>query len=372
MATASYGLNLISSGAGVSGARRLGPVTVTVNLPKTVYINGSTDEWKRLLIQALVEGNHKIILAPNVDMDLSGYEEIWIHDNVTLTSELPPPGPIASAAVPGDRAYRLARDARNLGPRLFTNTRPKPLFRIAGDNVKIEGFRIHGPDFEVRDGDDKLEHAIDINSQVGIEIANMEFAGWSGTAVYTQDTELGEPACYFGSSGRFCFPAPPKNSNRRDNASAVWIHDNFFHHNLHHGGNGYGVEVKHGGYALIERNVFDFNRHAISAGGEDGTGYFAHLNLILKGSTGEGACLDVLGVTVGCEATHEFDVHGTDYCHHIPWGWYAYGCGQAGEFFEMTDNAFQYTMGNSVKVRGNPTIGALVARNVFAEPRRRD
>ena len=33
------------------------------------------------------------------------------------------------------------------------------------------------------------------------------------------------------------------------------------------GGNGYGVAVKHGASALIERNVFDFNRHAITADG---------------------------------------------------------------------------------------------------------
>jgi hypothetical protein len=34
---------------------------------------------------------------------------------------------------------------------------------------------------------------------------------------------------------------------------------------------------------LIERNVFDFNRHAIAAGSEPGTGYTAQHNLVLKG-----------------------------------------------------------------------------------------
>ncbi len=339
MATASYGLNLISSGAGVSGARSLGPVTVTVNLPKTVYINGSTDEWKRLLIQALVEGNHKIILAPNVDMDLSGYEEIWIHDNVTLTSELPPPGPIASAAVPGDRAYRLARDARNLGPRLFTNTRPKPLFRIAGDNVKIEGFRIHGPNFGL---DDDTPLGISINSHVGIEITDMELAGWSGAAITVQEDDA--------VPGRLT----------REHPEMVSIHDNFIHHNVHHGAEGYGVSVTHGAYALIERNVFDFNRHAImgTANGEQGTGYFARQNLILKGGTWDGACLPHTSL---CVTTHEFDVHGSNDCLFI-----GHSCGQAGEYFEMTENAFQYTMGYSIKFRGNPINSALVGYNVFA------
>ena len=45
---------------------------------------------------------------------------------------------------------------------------------------------------------------------------------------------------------------------------------------------GYGVSVTHGAYALIERNVFDYNRHAIIGGGETGTGYLAYRNLVLE------------------------------------------------------------------------------------------
>jgi hypothetical protein len=58
-ATTDYYLTLIVPG----GYRPLGPITVTVNLAQTVNINGSTADWRKMLIQALGEGNKKIVLA---------------------------------------------------------------------------------------------------------------------------------------------------------------------------------------------------------------------------------------------------------------------------------------------------------------------
>jgi len=224
--------------------------------------------------------------------------------------------------------------------------------------VHISGFRLIGPDVDKPGGSDFLDRAIQINGCKNIEIANMELAGWSGQAVYIQD--MGDK------------PAP----NRLFEPSQVYIHDNFFHHNQQKtGGDGYGIEVKHGAYALIERNAFDFNRHAISAGGEDGTGYTARYNLVLKGGGYhkwdaksdyiwgpdliDWSFLDSVDVSW---FTHQFDVHGMD---GSLFGGDAC-CGQAGEKFEMSHNAFQYTRGNAIKVRGNPTIGATVTQNVFA------
>jgi hypothetical protein len=317
LATTDYPLTLVLPG----GFTTLGPVTVTVRLPNPVYITGSTREWARVLIQALGEANKTIILASNVDLDIGEHNAIPIAQGVTV---------------------RGTRTARTLGPRVFTKTRPRNnLFNVTGDNVKIQGFRLHGPDFDSVDCDNcDIPYAIRINNNIGIQIANMELAGWSGGAIMVNEEGL-------------------ERRIRRETAGAVWIHDNFFHHNLHHGQFGYGVDVGHGAYALIERNVFDFNRHAITAGGDAGTGYFARRNLILKGGTGEGACFGPF-----CVTTQEFDVHGTDNCI-IPLP-VDQGCGQAGEFFEMTENAFQYAIGYSIKVRGNPTIGAVVASNVFA------
>jgi hypothetical protein len=325
--------------------KTLALATVTVELPKVVRIKGNTLEWKLLLKEALLKPDTTVLLAHDVDMDLTGHDNILLAPGVTLTSEAPPIGlkPVITrstlAVAPLD--IRPARDAQNPGPRLFTHSRPKPLFNMRcdneelpfGDNVSINGFRIHGPHFGSEKGDDNLERAIMIHSCHGIEISNMEIAGWSGAAIYIQ----GSP---------------------RDHRNQVKIHDNFIHHNQHIGGNGYGIDVAVDGHALIERNVFDFNRHAITASGEPGTGYRAHQNLVLRGGGYHG--------TFSNRYTQQFDVHGDRNCPDTPLTRSIWNCGNAGEYFEFTHNAFQYLNDNAIKVRGNPTVGALVADNVFA------
>jgi len=82
-----------------------------------------------------------------------------------------------------------------------------------------------------------------------VDIGNMELSGWSGAAVYVSD----------------------ESNVTQTGPEAVKIHDSFIHHNQHIGGDGYGVDASHGGWALVERNVFDFNRHAITAGSVSAT-----------------------------------------------------------------------------------------------------
>ncbi len=305
-----------------------------------------------------------MLIADGVDIDMTGLSHIAIHGGVTLTSEAPRLGverPILSHAAQLHRiAYRhptdvlrpypligaLARDARNPGPRLFTTSRPRPLFFIpcasatdVGGKVSISGFRLQGPHPDPEEGDANLERGISVDSCNPVEISNMEISGWSGQAIYVQKP-----------FGQVLEP------------DAIRIHDNFLHNNQHIGGNGYGVDVSAGAHALIERNVFDLNRHAIAASGKPGTSYVAWRNLVLRG----GGFHDSYPI-YGSYYTHQFDVHGTDHCYHTPIkDIYQYGCGDAGEFFEMRENAFQYTSGNAIKVRGNPSVGAVVARNVFA------
>ena len=328
---------------------QLASTRIDVTLPPVVRIRGNTTDWKALLIQALATENTHVILADTIDMDLTGHATIGINRGVTLTSEAPKL--VSPAAfVPVGIPRPPARDARHLGPRLYTRGRAHPLFEIkcfsehgdhgAADNVRINGFRLHGPDIGAPRGSENLDRGIMIIGCKGIEIANMELAGWSGQAIAVNDLED--------------LPWP----GRIDEPDDVKIQDNFFHHNQQwSGGNGYGVVVAHGGYALIERNVFDFNRHAIAADGDDGTGYTARLNLVLQG--GGYHCWEIVqGI---CWNTHDFDVHGTENCAFQG----EYSCGQAGEHFEFTQNAFQSIDGYAIKVRGDPTDSALAANNVF-------
>lgn len=345
----------------------LASATVTVELPKIVRIKGNTSEWRALLIASLLISDTTVVLAHDVDMDLTGLQTIRIARGVTFTSEAPPVGyapaergtaasgaPVRTAAIGGTslKDIRPARDARNPGPRVYTTSRPRPLFMmscddsaLSADNVKIHGFRIHGPHFDPMEGDDNLERAIMVESCRGTEISNMEIAGWSGQAIYVVDS-----------------------NGRQSSPDQVRIHDNYLHHNQHVGGNGYGVDVAAGAQVLIERNVFDHNRHAIAASGADGTGYVARFNLVLAGG-GYHQSYPVYGDYY----THQFDVHGNENCGILDlFSDSLWNCGQAGEKFEFTHNAFQYTRGLAIKVRGNPAVGATVAHNVFAHDSRGD
>lgn len=334
-----------------SRQKNLAQASVTVKLPPVVAIKGSTGDWANLLVQALGTEGTTVRLAEDVNLDLSYREFVTVAKGVTLTSEKcsPPrrPGAVnqCTPKVAGSATSSVpaGRDPQKLGPRIFTTTRPRPLFLIrcypeSGTvaRVRLFGFRLHGPHFEMAEGDDNLERAIMVRACSGVEIANLEVAGWSGQGVYVVDDD-------------FNGIAKPED---------VWIHDNFFHHNQHKGGNGYGAETQVGAYALIERNVFDFNRHAIASSGKPNTGYDARYNLVLKGGGVHGTFFN--------PNTHQFDVHGTDSCAgHL-------NCGNAGERFWYRYNAFQFTRDNAIKIRGTPqypTGRIEIENNVFAHER---
>jgi hypothetical protein len=296
-------------------------------------------------VQALGEGGHRIVLEPDVDLDLTGFEGIAIAANTTITGN-------------------GARHGFDPGPRLFVRVSPRTLFNLRGDlepaadHIVFEGFRIHGAHFEPVD---LLSTAIQILSSRDVEIADMEIAGWPLAGVQVRDD------------------AP---LDRNQSTHEVRIHDSYIHHNQHSpGGNGYGVETQAGAYAEIERTVFDFNRHAIASSGLPGTGYNARHNLVLKG--GGLHCLTEVGDTdLFCGRTHAFDVHGAfnDGCYESE-GAVVCGCfprelvdnhqlkcGGAGDRFSITDNAFQYTADHAFDLRGTPARGAFLYRNVFAHP----
>jgi hypothetical protein len=138
-----------------------------------------------------------------------------------------------------------------------------------------------------------------------------------------------------------------------------------------------------GAYALIERNVFDWNRHAIAGDGDFGTGYAAYRNLVLPNGgyhdtynacdipnwlallspvAAAAKALCALGIGPSYTYyTHQFDMHGMDSCFpgHL-------NCGLAGHSMYIRHNTFLYTAGNAIKLRGTPEVGMFVGSNVFA------
>jgi hypothetical protein len=313
----------------VEGSKFLASVTVQVTPPPPVY--GRTTvriDWNAQVeefVRAIATPNTTVLLADDLNLDLSGRSVLPIARGVHILG---------------------GRSSTNPGPRLFTTTVPQPLFFIGeyhdADGVRIVGVRIDGGNMGIAGNgviQDSDPHPVGIiiNSSVNVEIAHNEIYGWSGSAVEVADSRH-------------------RLGLRTGNLAAVWIHDNFIHHNRRYRTSGYGVVMDGDAYALIERNVFDYNRHALASSGAPETGYRAYSNLLL---TGGGENFHLWPVT---QYTHQFDVHGTASCG----GKDAY-CGQAGEYFDYRYNTLFYQNGDVIKVRGEPSIGADVTQNMFAK-----
>jgi hypothetical protein len=170
------------------------------------------------------------------------------------------------------------------------------------------------------------------------------------------DAAVNDPLCLSGTTGSAQF------------ANTAHIHDNYIHHNQHPNttlckgshASGYGVETADGAYALIERNVFDWNRHDVAGDGRKGTGYFLHDNLILGNGGIHESCL---GVTI---RTHAIDMHAVNDCWPSD-----HNCGPAGEYMDISYNTVTYVYVEAIHLRGTPTaaggakVGMEVTHNVF-------
>lgn len=264
-----------------------------------------------------------------------------------------PVGPFATTNDPDPDTEPQARTSRSRGPILrFGRSRPgaDTFLEIIcrpgdpmNDGARISGFRLDGPTWGAQS---TSEVGIRIIRCVDVEISNMEIAGWGESAIKVQD-ELGPDQC----------PDTNLDGGRIANPGQIRIQRNFIHHNQHpnHDGKaaGYGVNVNQGAWAQIERNVFDVNRHSITAAGDSG-GYNAVHNLVLKGGGRHGG--------VGNKYTHSFDIHGTG-CR-----WSKNLCGNAGSQFRFIANSFQFRKENAIKIRGKPLAGAYIGENIFPHP----
>lgn len=327
-------------------------------------------------------------LIGELDAESDGKKLIYVDDDAVIDLT-----PYPNRKLPAGVTLASGRDKLKKGALLFTKNRDGALFKVIGNDVRITGLRIQGPELGI--GDDKFTgihiYVGDLHgpfdSSNKIEIDHNEIYGWSGVAIKVQDSdgvEIDNDGTVVRTHGKI----------NGANADAVHIHDNFIHHNQHENGAGYGVMLDSGAYALIERNVFDYNRHAIAGDDKVGTGYKAYANLVLK--HGGVHCVNYISdisETLGCGHTHQFDMHGRDNCAIISPGAFAlsptlglgiaigtavsdtlFNCGPAGEYIDIRYNTFQYTEDNAIKLRGTPKLfdtpgveaGAYVVSNVFA------
>ena len=336
---------LVGDTSGSSSGTTSASVTVTVSgVPDKILIDSTTLDPVNVLIGALTASpNPKQVVelcGDDLKLDFGGRKNIVVSSFRTLR------------AAPG-----CERSLRRLGPLVFSPLRGGgPLFVIRGIEVEFSGFRLQGPEAGL--GTDENGGAVGIqilpwgcdSGQPNcvlpplqhVEISNMEISQWDIAGVEVRDTQ-----------------GPRSELGRlwNTNVGAVHIKNNFIHDNRHMH-IGYGVVASDGGYALIEQNVFNQNRHAIAGSSKDPTGrdfsgYTARDNLILPG--GGLHCQPV------CWHTHIVDMHGDDNDLGL-----SANCGKAGETMMIERNTILYTNGTAIKIRGNPVDKAVVDHNVFA------
>lgn len=188
-----------------------------------------------------------IYIQDDANIDLTGQSSLGLKTGITLASGR---GKIGSK-----------------GARIYTTKNGTfPLFEC-GSYVKIIGLRIEGPDkniyfenkaFEGKDAVSKNMYSTPISegirtSNPGLLIENCEISGWTHAGIVVK------------SGGK------------------ATIINNYIHHNRRYG-LGYGINVD-GGFADIESNLFDFNRHNIAGTGIKNSSYTAVNNVFLENGT---------------------------------------------------------------------------------------
>ncbi|NKB66412.1 MAG: hypothetical protein GKR89_05085 [Candidatus Latescibacteria bacterium] len=209
------------------------------------------------------------------------------------------------------------------GALLVSDTfKTRPLLQATGPGVRLTGLRLQGPNpkrhlyHHNRSFKEGRGHSYYyafptsagiITQYAGLQVDNCELSGWSYAAVSLEEGDDHH------------------------------IHHNSIHHNQY---NGLGYGVCHGvAQSLIERNLFDYNRHSIAGNGRSGSGYEACHNIELGTSLSH--CFDMHG---GRDRKDETDIAGTwMQIHHN-----TFCCPQA-----------------AVVIRGTPEKGADIYNNWF-------
>jgi hypothetical protein len=248
-------------------------------------------------------------------------------------------------------------------PTLYTNDFTAPeysMFQVKdANNVRVEGLHLRGPENGDRRDRDLYVNGIKVvqnpENMTGrnVVVADNELDEWPGGAVAVAGTiEFDEPdPSYTGPRMR---PA---------DAGTMRVERNYIHNNAMDSG-GYGVVLGNSSYATIEGNVFNYNRHDISADFRAYKGYIARFNYVLEGGFQYGSN--------GYFGQH-FDVHGAGTAASRAQG--HYDGGPAGEYFQVAFNTirgeqdyggflgFGQSTRAAFELRGRPSIGAEFTDN---------
>ncbi|HRH30570.1 MAG TPA: PKD domain-containing protein [Candidatus Paceibacterota bacterium] len=214
--------------------------TNIVNKDNADFIVSSKQALKEALFNAV--SGQIIYVEDNAVIDLTGEKNLVIPGGVTLAS---------------GRGLNGSNGALLFSNSFFPEQEFSALFITGGDNIRITGLRLRGPNPDILDhGYPATGVANAIRSlNYGLEVDNNEIFAWDKWAVWLY------------------------------RLNGAHVHHNFFHENIREG---YGYSVWVGGAgnevnasALIEANIFRGCRHCVASSGHENS-WEARYNILLK------------------------------------------------------------------------------------------
>jgi hypothetical protein len=313
-------------------------------------------------LQAILTSDFQgqVVIPAGAELDMSPFSLIPIRSNVSLIGER---GLLGHRPIVLTRTKAFEKNGGTwkpvdvlppyppLGLPLPARFEGFLLFEVQGNDVRIEGIHFRGSDGGDRDGRSPDLYAInvlqipDTKAETGpkelgrrVVIADNEFDAWTGSGVRVVNLlayEAGVATKGYFDDG---LKQDPDFLHFGPDEDLLRVERNYFHHNANLD-DGYGVNVAAGAFATIEGNVFDFNRHAVSANGRS-VGYVARHNYVLQG-----------GFTYGDNGYYgqHFDMHGSDSDGNG---------GSAGQSVRIEENT----------IRGEQNYGGLVGINRKVRP----
>jgi hypothetical protein len=305
--------NPIGGGAGYSNI-------ISQTDARVKYIVSTSDQFLAALKNA--KSGEVIFIPGDANIDLTGIYGTKIPGGVTIASNRGSGGSL------GGRIFRLRLPS---DPALNIDRSSTSTLYISGDNTRITGLRLEGPDPTTTQSDeDHIQYGIVLTNYKGLEVDNCEISGWSGAGILQDTWHSGITDGGLGTA--------------EIGSTILNVHHNYIHH-CQTDGLGYAVAVYRNGAALVKGNIFDYTRHAVASDGWPGSGYEASYNIDLGHST-----------------DHVFDVHGYDTGSKII----------AGSLVKIHHNTIYAPVPGyipwSVAIRGVPEQDAEVSFNDFPYP----
>ncbi|UCD05101.1 MAG: T9SS type A sorting domain-containing protein [candidate division WOR-3 bacterium] len=181
-----------------------------------------------------------IYIADSAEIDMGEAEEISVPGGVTLASG----------------RGRILDGMISWGGLIYTNDRDDEMncmFRTGGNDVRVTGLRLRGPDGEISDRSNTQQYVRSITclelTKSGAEVDNCEIYDWPRAGIQV--------------TGTF---------------DTAYIHHNYLHH-IRRQGSGYGVVCNGNNYSLIEGNYSNFCRHHVAATFDITNSYEARYNI---------------------------------------------------------------------------------------------